>query len=124
MLFTDSEVNRIQRLLGYPSNDPLFESVKTQLAVIVDSDRKTEIINLADQLDAIDLKISEFTLKNFVRDVGEISLDYPTLLKSLVKDGDRKLKTLANLCQLDIKFNKFRGSTGDEPSHWSIRSLS
>lgn len=109
MLFSESEIRRVKRTLGYVEFDRTNNSVENSLAVIVDPDRRTEILKLMDSIEQLEDKIQESVTKMQVRKVGEIELDYSLATKYLIDDASRKLHALANLCMLDVMFDKFKG---------------
>ena len=78
-------------------------------------------MSLASEIDDLENQITAFTSKAFVKQVGEITLNYGVVISTLTNEARRKLYYLANLCELDVMYDKF--STGSGNSPYSIRSL-
>ena len=116
--FTEEDISRIKLLLGYVEFPTMEPDTETRLQSIQDVVRYKRAMTLVFEIEALNAQIAEFVAKTFIVNVDGIQLNYEKVIANLKLEGTRKLKELAYITNLDVRYNPF--GTGKNLSFTSI----
>lgn len=121
-LFTKEEVERFAMQVGQYEWDETENTIRTALTAIATTSRKEKIIQLMDEVDELENRITELLKKGFINDVEGVNLGYINAANQLLTEASRKLNYMARLANISVFYDRFK-QIGENSSKHSIQSF-
>jgi hypothetical protein len=104
MHFNQTEIEHLERILGYVTLDP---DIRAKLSVTFTDNIVYRCKAIMVELDEIDVLLKDATAYSFVIESKESKLAYANHIKHLKIQGSRLLKELAYNTQVEVKYDKY-----------------